>query len=354
MRGRRFNAGRGGDNHSKVSAMASSAKVSLSGGEGGGRNAFSFYWAMLSFVVCLVHFRLAHNEGSLSPIVVQTWNIVTWHATAPFHYRLLTPLALFTLESHLPFKANAIAFFFHLFVFFALFSYFFDYLTKWFTPAESALGVMMLAFCVIVAATESGPMRSLIFQGDSFRGPWDITSTLFYAALAGSLVERNAPAWYFAFALGTLNKETTAAFVPAVFFMWRDRPYRHVLATAAIYAAIKFFLWHLYGESPLAERVTVDNLAMLLSRDVEVYVVFAMTFCGAWVFLFHGLKRCARELRVLFLSVAPVFCLIALWRGRIIEIRLFTELAVVVVPVALAGMRLRAAIGITDDPTLSQ
>ena len=179
--------------------------------------------------------------------------------------------------------------------------------------------------------------------------PSDIPSILVFVIGIVSVLRRQYLAFYLAFILGTLNRETTCFLT--VFLLlaaWQRGSRRslllHALAQAAIWIGIKAALYALYSNNTVPEYCDVCSIFKLSVRDNLEYTGSALwsLLPSVYGFLWIPLLIVARFIphrglrRGLWL--VPIFHVVMFIPGEIYELRIYVEMLPLVVWGAAFGM----------------
>jgi hypothetical protein len=177
----------------------------------------------------------------------------------------------------------------------------------------------------------------LVF-GLDFLLPYDLPSLFFFCGCLYCVISRRMTFFYMFFVLGTFNRETICmATLFLLIWRWPDKDRRqivglsgHVLAQAAIWVAIKLYLHHRFSGN-LAETAGA-SLYYKLSYNLHAIVKpqqwpvllsvfgFTLPLVLAWR---KWMKNAAMEREIYLL---PVWFVVMMLVGVIIEIRIFSEL----------------------------
>jgi len=147
--------------------------------------------------------------------------------------------------------------------------------------------------------------------------------------------------WYPAFTLALLNRETAVFLLPALGLVWWrhlgfKRATVHCALSVGVFVAIKLFFAHAMGCSMGWWGAWAVNIIDL--QKWQNLLIFGLTFGGCWIFIPMGFKKIDKDY-LLLLSVIPLYMAFMFQFGNIRETRIFNELAIIVIPCALYGMR---------------
>lgn len=186
----------------------------------------------------------------------------------------------------------------------------------------------------------------------SFILPYDVPALFFFAAGMYLAISRRVLGYYLLFPIAVLNRETIC-FVTIFFVVWEwvrlsqeglvvgSRIIRiapHVLAQAAIWLAIKAYLAKIYAHNPtdattggLFANQLHYNLRELLNPEQWPYLLSVCGFSLPFLYLLRKWVRCDGLLRACAV-ILPIFFAGMMLVGVIVEIRIFAEWIVLVVP----------------------
>jgi len=263
--------------------------------------------------------------------------VVHQKVDGPFVYRVLVPYLEWTLLQTTSLPVLTIDFFIKVLALAACQWVFWSYLMVWFSRMESLLGVLLLSL-FIMAGLSIGA------------GPWPSETTDILNILAFALSLQLCLAGRFLWlllvlAIGTLNRETTWLVLPLVAAVARSRRLIWFLgATAAV--AVPYILLRLMIESPNPVWWTTDSLAKnipFLSAASTTDAIFSnvrmVLLLGP--FLLLGAFRFRENPGFLKLTawIIPPYIVVHYLFGRVTEIRLWVPLLLVLIPLALSGLR---------------
>jgi hypothetical protein len=215
---------------------------------------------------------------------------------------------------------------------------FFSYLARFFSVPEAILGTVLL---MLVQAASFGAVP----------GQWPSETmdllNVFVFTLCVSLInaERFIPLLLLLFA-GTLNRETTWLLLPIIAFRrFPERPDFSTLITATFAVAIPYFGVRLLVDTPEPSWWTMkalpENVGFLLEEyrwDAIVANVRLLVFLGPFLALSACRFREHPSFLLLTGSVIAPYILVHYLVGKIIEIRLWIPLLVILIPLALSGL----------------
>ena len=295
----------------------------------------------ISVTLCLADRSPIHPNtiAAESGFTLTLESVVNQKVDGPFVYRALVPYLEWTLLQTTSFPVLTIDFFLKALALTACQWVFWSYLMVWFSRTESLLGVFLLSV-FIMAGLSIGA------------GPWPSETTdilnIFFFALSLHLLLAGRFSWLLlALAVGTLNRETTWLMLPLVAAETRSRS-RSVLwflgATAAV--AVPYVLLRLTIESPNPVWWTTDSLAKNIpflsaasTADAVISNLRMVLLLGP--FLLVGAFRFRENPGFLKLTawIIPPYIVVHYLFGRTTEIRLWVPLLLVLIPLALSGLR---------------
>jgi hypothetical protein len=299
------------------------------------RTIFLFvFFIILAIVTVTAHSRLAPDRSYCSVASVLSGN-----ALVEIQRRVLTPLVIGAVARVVSRGLPRIAFVVETTSMFISFALFFVFLKEFYDETAATVGVLLLALSLIAAGIQ---YLSVIDTPHGQRFPADLTQVMFFVMLVYVAAASQAPVlWYPLFILATLNRETTVALIPALFVLWRSSKGTrsaviHAVVSLLLFAAIQIAV-HRYYPGETFDNKLFSNISWLAAPSWNRLLSLAIVFSGSWLFLASGAARCPVQLRqllwaALFYVGAMVLC------GNIHELRIWNELAVVVLPAMVAGM----------------
>lgn len=199
------------------------------------------------------------------------------------------------------------------------------------------------------------------FYYQSLFYPYDIPSMLFFTLGLIFIYKKNWPLYYFIFALGTFNRETTAFLTMTYVFtaLGKDRLKTiasHSLAQLAIWVAIKSYVYSLYGGNQ-AEDPNIrlfkfswggNSHFFFKENPVEAYTYFFRTMGYLWIPVLFFFRRIREDFVRRSLLVLVPFTIGMAIVANIHELRIWGEMIPIVLSAFLLivkGMFERAAPG---------
>ena len=176
------------------------------------------------------------------------------------------------------------------------------------------------------------PFHYLLARQTPLRFVWDMPAIAFFSFGLLALQRRCWAAYHVAFALGTLNRETTL-FLAAMQLVtsWNGISRRaivlHLLAQLSIWLAIKVALYHAFSANPrmgAIPNVLAQNFRALLTPAAAFAVASTFGFLWIPVALFH--KRVQDQFVRRALLVCVPYVLGGMYVGSIVELRVWGEL----------------------------
>lgn len=265
----------------------------------------------------------------------------------PHAYRILAPAAVqgAALLTGLP--PLAADFVLKFLVILALQAVFYRYLGAFFDPLTSLCGVALLD--LYVAAGLSYPVGpSVIETGDLF-------NVLVFAVALKALHDERTWLLLAALFVGTLNRETTWLILPAVYLAEAPRGRRvRISILATLMVAVPYLAVRLMVQSPSPDwwlmRDIGANIPFIAGEQtlsaLAANLRFAVIFGPLFVLAFHRFRE-KQAFHRLATAIVPLYILVHYLFGKIIEVRLWVPLLVVLIPPALEtlGQVLAAAKG---------
>ncbi len=282
----------------------------------------------LIFVIAcclLAAFDAAHDMASHPPY--RLTECLRGVSIMPYQIRILSPLAIVGLMKwHWGIvNPRGIVRSAHVYVglclFFALW-FLFRYLSLFFDEMTACFGVLFAALAI--------KWHTLLQMGDA-------AGLLFVVALCICVVKRHYILFLYVFALGTLNRETTAMILPAAAILWWSSPKR---ARGEIVVALAAVFW-------LASRLALKHYFNLhgngydmLSFNLQPSQLFkaSMAFGGMWIFAILGFRKIGKDLQILMATTVGFFIVTEIQFAKIFELRIYTELLPVLLPAMLAAL----------------
>jgi len=294
----------------------------------------TLFLALLAVITTTAYFHLTRMDNDSSVLAV-----ISGHAKPPVQHRPLTPAIVGLAIRSTSWSVSRAEMYVNFAAMIVAFTVFFRYLRRFYEAPEAWIGVLLLSLSLICGALQ----KVAYSVGDrGGRMPADLTQVMFFVVLLWVIFfEQKWLLWYFLFVAATFNRETTVTLIPVLFLAWKEtagkaRAALHGAASVALFAAIEAGLFYLYpGKSH--ERAYVWNLEIWLHPSFQAILSLAIVFAGSWLFL-SRLKALPRQQQIALWCIPPYFAAIALW-GLINELRVWNELSVVVIPLAVAGMR---------------
>lgn len=167
---------------------------------------------------------------------------------------------------------------------------------------------------------------------------YDMPAVVFFTLGLAVLAEQNWVVFYPLFALATINRETIC-FLTLIYLLsavrysgWRSIA-RHVTAQFAVWAALKAWLWSLYGQnaSQYADGYSLyktsldENVALIAAMGTPVLlVVGVLTLTWAPALVFYSKVGSPLVRRGLW--VCPIYLAAMFYVGEFDELRIFGEL----------------------------
>jgi hypothetical protein len=201
------------------------------------------------------------------------------------------------------------------------------------------------AFLVVFMAY----FTQILMYGLVYTLPYDVPSLFFFCMGINLIVRKNPWLYYLLFIPAVFNRETIC-FLTVFFAVWEWfrleddlqakvlRILPHVAAQAAIWIAIKVYLFKLYAHNPsdiTANRVFQNNLAYDLKElATPGQWPLLLSLCGFTLPLLIAQRRWIgnRQLAWACGIVLPLWFFGMMCAGVIVEIRIFTELAAIAAP----------------------
>lgn len=299
-------------------------KTYIKASEPGAKEIFSLYF-FLAAIVTLLHINLVDQFFYSDQ---KKWHnlIINGDGYYPDQYRILTYyIAQLLISCKIPFHIAYVSLRF-LFTFLGA-CLLHIYLGKWFDLKESTIGC--LYFFIVLPVT---------FIGYEMQ-PTDPLNFIFFL-LGYTFIrdEKNILLAVLIF-ISMLNRETTLMLIPVFFFYTLGRfDFLKVLKTLFYLTATAFsaylVLRYIYG---LREPyVTASYLEILKDNVTNVwsYINLLLFFNVGWVLAFKNLRAKPLFLKRSLLMV-PIFFILHLLVGRILEIRLFLPLLPIFIPLVL-------------------
>lgn len=257
----------------------------------------------------------------------------------PHAYRVLVPYAVAGIGAATGVAALTVDFLLKVLVIFALQTVFFRHLGAFFDPLTSLCGVALLD--VYVAAGLSYPVGPTVIEtGDLF-------NVLVFAVALNALLRGWDWVLFAALFVGSLNRETTWLLLPAVYLAdapWGRRLRNSLLATLMV--ALPYLAVRLMVQSPSPDwwlmRDVGANIPFIAGEQTLSAVVanlrFAVIFGPLFVLAFHRFRE-KQAFHRLAAAIVPLYILVHYLFGKIIEVRLWVPLLVVLIPPALDTLR---------------
>jgi len=206
------------------------------------------------------------------------------------------------------------------------------------------------------------PFHYLLVDESRVFYTYDIPGILFFAlSLAAARAERWA-LFYPLFVLATFNRETSFFLIVVVLLTgagrWpRRRLLRHLFALAALWVAAKGALWvafqqntdlHYSNASGLLKNTLGDNLAA--AGDLRTWLLLPAVYGYLWIPLLVFRRRLADPWLRRALLAVPLFHLVMLVPGEILELRIYADMLPLVV-LGLVGAVAGGAPPANDRPS---
>ncbi len=188
----------------------------------------------------------------------------------------------------------------------------------------------------------------VLIYGPSFTLPYDVPSLFFFSGCIYFLLRRQYLPFYLLFTLGVFNRETIC-FTTLLFLIWQRTPTPlnpvpsrwhtvapHLLAQLLIWTALKFYLSRHFAFNPREHGGTglfVPHLRYNLHAlfKPQQWPLLLSNF-GFTLPLLISQRQWIQQpaIRRMCAIVLPVWLLLMMYVGVIIEIRIFTELIAIV------------------------
>ena len=188
----------------------------------------------------------------------------------------------------------------------------------------------------------------VLIYGPSFTLPYDVPSLFFFSGCLYCLIRRNYLAFYLLFTLGALNRETIC-FITLLFVIWQRSPSQpdwlpakwskiapHVVAQGLIWLVIKVHLARHFASNPqenVSSGLFVPHLRYNLHEIIkpQQWPLLLSNF-GFTLPLLISQRRWIQQAAITRMCAIamPLWLILMLYVGVIIEIRIFTELITIV------------------------
>ncbi len=256
----------------------------------------------------------------------------------PFAYRVMVPYAIYFTEKATSITGITIDFGLKV-LFLTLLQYsFFRYLKLHFSASESLLGVFLLdSYLTATFSNLIGP--TVIETGD-------ILNAVVFCVALHAIYQKQFVLLVIVLFLGMLNRETPILLLPFIAMSeWPKKPKASHLIGIILALAIPYFGLRTLIDSPRPVWWTTDALGMnipFLSSDHTPRALVAnfrlIFFLGPLIAL--GAYKFQEHPRFLRLSwvILPFYIVVHYVVGMIIELRLWTALLVVIIPLAVGGL----------------
>jgi hypothetical protein len=258
-------------------------------------------------------------------------------AWTPYQYRMLVPWIVAALHDglHVPASPRDIATVLEIVMWVVLF-YVQRALTRTFVRDERLVLVGSLAVFPVLALQYLLP--------PSFYYVYDVPSVALFT-LGVLLIQRGRfGLLYPVFALGELNRELIRFLIPLLLATWRDRLRPpalagHVAGLSALWIALRALLsWH-YADSPGGGQYDIQSIPANLGvlADPSAWPTLAASFGGLWLVVLIDRRRIGPTFVRRALWIVPLWFVVMLRFAAVDELRIYGELAPLVLLAAVCA-----------------
>ena len=257
----------------------------------------------------------------------------------PHAYRILVPYAVAATSRVTSISPMTVDFVFKLLVLIAAQGLFFRYLVRFFPPLTALVGVLLLD--VYCGAALSYPVGPSVIETS------DILNVAVFCLALKAIYDKRPALLMITLLVGTLNRETTWLILPvAALADWKPWKRWRIAVLGTIMVAVPYFgsRWIIQSPSPdwWLTRDIGGNIPFLTGAlTMTALLANARLAIMLGPLALPALYRFREHHRYLLLTaiIIPPFVIIHYLVGRIIEMRLWLPLLIILIPLAIEGLQ---------------